>query len=105
MTFNWAELTGHTIIVVIFLKSMQETVQVKITSSTLIKLFGGWGHGICDISESILNIEKRLNPSIKYILQHVVQISANSEMVELEPLLKLVELSWNDPKLFAHIYI
>jgi len=27
----------------------------------------------------------------------VVKISANSEMVEREPLLKLVELSWNDP--------
>jgi len=30
-------------------------------------------------------------------LQHVVKISANSEMVEREPLLKFVELSWNDP--------
>jgi len=30
-------------------------------------------------------------------LQDVIKISANSEMVELEPLLKLVELSWNDP--------
>src|SRR6218665_594302 len=28
---------------------------------------------------------------------HVVKISANSEMVEREPLLILVELSWNDP--------
>jgi len=39
-----------------------------------------------------------LNPSIKYILQHVVKISANSEMVEREALLKLVELSWDDPQ-------
>src|SRR6218665_50618 len=39
LTFNSAELTGHTIIVVIFLESMQETVQVKIKSSTLVKLF------------------------------------------------------------------
>ena len=31
---------------------------------------------------------------IQYILQHVVKISASSEMVEREPLLKLVELSW-----------
>src|SRR6218665_3234696 len=41
--------------------------------------------------------KKILDFSIKYILQHVVKISANSEMVELESLLKLVELSWNDP--------
>jgi len=38
-----------------------------------------------------------LNPSIKYILQHVVKISANLEMVEREA---FVELSLNDPKLF-----
>src|SRR6218665_64340 len=39
LTFNSAELTGHTIIVATFLESMQETVQVKIKSSTLVKLF------------------------------------------------------------------
>ena len=39
LTFNSAELTGHTIIIVIFLESMQETVQVEIKSSTLVKLF------------------------------------------------------------------
>ena len=73
LTFNSAELTDHAIIIFIFLKSMQETVQVKIKSSPLVKLFsksglgevsrsafGGWGHGIHDISESILNIAKRL---------------------------------------------
>jgi len=39
LTFNSAELTDHTTIIYIFLKSMQETVQVKIKSSTLVKLF------------------------------------------------------------------
>src|SRR6218665_2142934 len=39
LTFNSDELTGHRIIVVIFLESMQETVHVKIKSSTLVKLF------------------------------------------------------------------
>src|SRR6218665_2471093 len=39
LTINSAELTGHTIIIVIFLESMQETVQVQIKSSTLVKLF------------------------------------------------------------------
>jgi len=38
-----------------------------------------------------------LDFSVQYTLQHVVKISANSEMVKREPLLKLVELSWNDP--------
>jgi len=33
LTFNSAELTGHTIIIVTFLESMEETVQVKIKSS------------------------------------------------------------------------
>ena len=41
--------------------------------------------------------KKILDFSIQYILQHVVKISAKSETVELESLLKLVELSWNDP--------
>src|SRR6218665_3316239 len=39
LTFNSAELTGPTITVVIFFESMQETVQVKIKLSTLVKLF------------------------------------------------------------------
>src|SRR6218665_808315 len=78
LTFNSAELTDHTIIIFIFLKSMQETVQVKIKSSNLVKLFkrcqfsksglcdflrsafGGLGHGIHDNSESSLNIANRL---------------------------------------------
>jgi len=38
LTFNSAELTGHTIIIVIFWESMQETVQGKIKSSNLVKL-------------------------------------------------------------------
>lgn len=58
---------------------MQETVYIKIKSSNLIKLLYGyqfskrghfevstytfrvWGHGIYEISESILNIAKRLD--------------------------------------------
>ena len=36
-------------------------------------------------------------------LQHVVKISANLEMFELEPLLKFVELSWNDPGIICHL--
>jgi len=29
--------------------------------------------------------------------QYLVQISSNSEMVELEGVIKFVELTWNDP--------
>ena len=38
LTFNSAKLAGFTIIIVTFLESMQETVQVKIKSSTLVEL-------------------------------------------------------------------
>jgi len=37
-TFNSAELTGHTITIVMFLESIQEIVQVEIISSNLVKL-------------------------------------------------------------------
>jgi len=78
LTFKSAELTGHTVIIVLFLESMQETVQVKIKSSNLVELlwkyqflksghlevsrfaFGRWGHGIRDILEIISNIAKKL---------------------------------------------
>src|SRR6218665_2383289 len=77
LTFNSAKLTGFTIIIITFFESMQKTVQVKIKSSNLVELllryqvlkcghlevsryaFGGWGHGIRDISKSISNIVKR----------------------------------------------
>jgi len=38
LTFNSAELTGHTIIIIIFLESRQDTVQDKIKSSSLVVL-------------------------------------------------------------------
>jgi len=38
LTFNSAEITGHTIVVVIFLEYMQETVQAKIKSFHLVKM-------------------------------------------------------------------
>ena len=44
LTFNSAELTGHTIIIVRFLKSMQEIVQGKIKSSNLVKLLWRYQH-------------------------------------------------------------
>ena len=36
LTFTTAEIIGHTIKMIIFLESMQETVQVKIKSSNLV---------------------------------------------------------------------
>src|SRR6218665_1338095 len=42
----------------------QTVLEISILKSGLCEIsrnaFGGWGHGIRDISESILNIEKRL---------------------------------------------
>ena len=43
------------------------------------------------------NTLKKAHKNITLLFSFLVKISANSEMVELEPLLKFVELSWNDP--------
>src|SRR6218665_1168006 len=96
---------------------MQETVQVKIKSSNLVEMlwkyqfsksghlevsrfaFGGWGSRNRQyLIKYFKYCKKILDFSMQYILQHMVKIPANSVMVELESLLKLVELSWNDPK-------
>jgi len=92
---------------------VQETVQVKINSSNLVELFNSQKVNISKIHDMPRRVglqnprylrkyfkycKRILDFSIQYNLQHVVKISANSEMVKWEAL-----SSWAGMTLKSHV--